>query len=171
MKVFNRSELEELCQVSADHMPEPMRQTIVKEFGSMEQWKQHYIERASKEDIQKSFLKMVEWYGGKESAFQAAIHPPAQEVVDACQNRIDAICKKLAGKREEPLDSFSVKKTVGEYGFVMKQLYQIKREGALMRSIASSYREERIRAATDERYGEGSSEFFARAIEEFYRDE
>ena len=101
-EVFNRSELEELCQFSADHMPERMRQIIVQEFGSVDQWKQHYIERASKEDIQKSFLKMVEWYGDKESAFQAAIHPPAQEVVDACQNRIDAVCKKLAEKKEEP---------------------------------------------------------------------
>ena len=170
-EVFNRSELEELCQFSADHMPERMRQIIVQEFGSVDQWKQHYIERASKEDIQKSFLKMVEWYGDKESAFQAAIHPPAQEVVDACQNRIDAVCKKLAEKKEEPLDSFSVKETVAEYGFVVKQLYQIKHEDALMRSIASTYREEKIRAATDERYGEGSSEFFARAIEGFYKNE
>lgn len=51
-EVFNKSELEELCQSSIDHMPGFMRECIIKEFGGIEQWKQHYIERASKEDMQ-----------------------------------------------------------------------------------------------------------------------
>lgn len=95
-------------------------------------------------------------------------NPPGQEVINAYENRVDAILKKLIGRKECPLDSFEVREVIGEYGFVMKQLYQVQHEEGLMLMVAESYRDERFRTATDQRYGDGAAEFFARAIEAFY---
>lgn len=42
--VFNEKEIEEMFQTMFDHMPENIRKISINEFGSEEEWKQHYIE-------------------------------------------------------------------------------------------------------------------------------
>lgn len=168
-EVFTKSEIEELCQSTIDHVPDFLRESIIQEWGSIEQWRKHYIERCSREDMQKGYRKIVEWYGDKEKALESMNNPPAQEVVKACEKRVDAVLKKLIAKRNEPVDSFAVRELVAEYGFVVKRLYQVEKEEGVMLAVASDYRNERVKSATDQRYGAGAAEFFARAIEEFYK--
>lgn len=69
------------------------------------------------------------------------------------------------------MDSFEVKEIVGEFGFAMKQFSQIKEEKGFMLAHAQYYRNEKIKPMVDEKYGEGASDFFARAIESFYGKE
>lgn len=64
-EVFNKTEIEELCRITIAHMPEVMKESIEKEFGSVEAWEKHYVERVSKPDIQEGYRKMVDWYGVK----------------------------------------------------------------------------------------------------------
>lgn len=168
-EVFTKSEIEELCQSTIDHMPDFLRESIIQEWGSIEQWRKHYIERCSREDMQKGYRKIVEWYGDKEKALESMNNPPAQEVVKAYEKRVDAVLKKLIAKRNEPVDSFAVRELVAEYGFVVKRLYQVEKEEGVMLAVASDYRNERVKSATDQRYGAGAAEFFAKAIEEFYK--
>lgn len=168
--IFTKTEIEELCQTTLDHMPDTMKESIIQEFGGIEQWQKHYVERCSKEDMQKGYQKMVEWYGDKDSALKAMNNPPSKEVCDAFGKRVEIIEKKLSEHKEYPLDSFEVKQIIGEYGFVMKKLYQLKYEEDLMLSMAASFRDERAKAILDDKYGEGSAEFFACAIEVFYKN-
>lgn len=167
--VFNKTEIEELFQTMLDHMPENMRKTAIDEFGSLEEWKKHYIETVSSEDMQKRYAKVVEWYGGKDAFLSAAEHPISKEVAENYKKREDAIRKRLMGKYGCDPNSFEVKEIIGEYGFVMKQLCQIKDEKGLMLSMARSYRNEQGREEIDEKYGNGAAEFFAQAIEVFYK--
>ena len=169
--IFTKTEIEELCQTTLDHMPDIMKESIIQEFGGIEQWQKHYVERCSKEDMQKGYQKMVEWYGDKDSALKAMNNPPSKEVGEAFAKRVEIIEKKLSDKKKYPLDSFEVKQIIGEYGFVMKQFSQVKHEAGIMLSIATSYRDERAKAILNEKYGEGSAEFFACAIEAFYKNE
>lgn len=67
------------------------------------------------------------------------------------------------------MDSFEVKEIVGEYGFVMKQLSQIREERELMLSTARFWRKEPSKSLLDEKYGEGAAAFFADALEAFYQ--
>lgn len=166
--VFQRSELEAIAESTAEHMPEFLRECITEEFGGLDQWKAHYVQRASKEDMQRGYQKLVEWYGDRDSALCAMTHPPAPEVVKACGKRVDAVLQKLAEKTDLPVDAFDVRETVAEYGFVMKRLYQVKQEKGLMLMLAANYRDEHIAAETDQRYGKGTAAFFAAAIEGFY---
>lgn len=168
--VFSKTEIEEMFQSMLEHMPENIRQIAVKEFGSLEQWRKHYIEALSSEKMQKGYEKVVEWYGGKEEYLSAVKNPISKEVAESYNKRIEAILQKLISKRECPVDSFEVKEIVGEYGFVMKQFSQIKEEQGMMLANARFYRDEQMKSRTDEKYGEGAAEFFAGAIEAFYME-
>ncbi len=69
------------------------------------------------------------------------------------------------------MDSFEIKEIIGEYGFVMKQLYQLQDESGMMLSLAQTYRREEVKKATDEKYGDGAAQFFRQAIEAFYKEQ
>lgn len=166
--IFTKTEVEEMFQTMLKHMPENMRNIAIKEFGSIEQWKKHYMEVVSSEEMQKGYAKVVEWYGGKDKFLSVARTPVSKEVAESYNKRIEAILQKLIAKQNCDIDSFEVKELVGEYGFVMKQFSQIKEEKGFMMAQAQYYRNEKIRPMIDEKYGEGASDFFARAIESFY---
>lgn len=166
--VFNKTEIEEMFQTTFDHMPENMRNLAVKEFGSVDKWKQHYMEAVSSEKMQRGYAKVVEWYGGKENFLSVANNPVSKEVAESYNKRLEAVLQKLASKKGCDADSFEVKEIVGEYGFIMKQFSQIKIEEGLMLAQAQYYRNEKARRITDEKYGAGASDFFAQAIEAFY---
>lgn len=166
--IFTKTEVEEMFQTMLKHMPENMRNIAIKEFGGIEQWKKHYMEVVSSEEMQKGYAKVVEWYGGKDKFLSVARTPVSKEVAESYNQRIEAILQKLIAKQNCDIDSFEVKELVGEYGFVMKQFSQIKEEKGFMMAQAQYYRNEKIRPMIDEKYGEGASDFFARAIESFY---
>lgn len=170
--VFTKSDVEAFFQHTITHLPENILQTAVLEFGSIAQWKAHYLECASQEKMQKGYQKLIKWYGSKEAALQAAMATPDQTLVQESQKQLDAVLNQLNDKREHPLDSPAIRALIGEYEAVMKQLYQLESaEGLkqLMRSVAGSYRHELVQSKTDETYGEGASAFFAQAIESFYQ--
>jgi len=169
--VFSKTEMEEMFQTMIEHMPENIRDIAVKEFGSIERWKTHYMEAVSSEKMQKGYAKVVEWYGGKDKFLSVAQNPVSKEVAKSYEKRLEAILQKLAAKQTCPVDSFEVKEIVGEYGFVIKQFSQIKEEKGLMLAQAQYYRNENVRRMTDEKYGDGASDFFARAMEAFYGKE
>ena len=168
--VFSKTEIEEMFQTMLEHMPEDMKELSIKEFGSIEQWKEHYMEVVSREEMQKSYAKVAEWYGGKDKYLSIAKNPVSKEVADSYAKRIELILEKLIRKINCPVDSFEVKELVGEYGFVMKQFSQTKDERGMMLSIAHSYQNTMVTAKIDEKYGEGAAEFFAQAIETFYNE-
>ncbi len=167
--IFTKTEVEEMFQTMLEHMPENMRSIAIKEFGSIEQWKKHYMEVVSSEEMQKGYAKVVEWYGGKDKFLSVARTPVSKEVAESYNKRIEAILQKLIAKQNCDIDSFEVKELVGEYGFVMKQLAQIKEEKGFMMAQAQYYRNEQIKPMIDEKYGEGASDFFAQAIENYYK--
>ncbi len=167
--IFTKTEVEEMFQTMLEHMPENMRNIAIKEFGSIEQWKKHYMEVVSSEEMQKGYAKVVEWYGGKDKFLSVARTPVSKEVAKSYNKRIEAILQKLIAKQNCDIDSFEVKELVGEYGFVMKQLAQIKEEKGFMMAQTQYYRNEQIKPMIDEKYGEGASDFFAQAIENYYK--
>ena len=167
--IFNKTEMEEMFQAMVEHMPEEIKKTAIDEFGGLEQWKEHYIKAVSSEDMQKRYRKMVEWFGGKEEYLTAVKNPISKEVAASYQKRLDVILEKLAGKQKCSVDSFEVKEIIGEYSFVMKQLCQVKDEKEMMLSLAKTYCREEVKTAADEKYGDGFSKFFMKAIEAFYK--
>lgn len=169
--VFTRTEVEELFRLTLDRMPEKLRDLAVEEFGSVEEWREHYIRTVSSPKLQKEYAKVAEWYGGKSAYLDALQNPPGREVAEAFRKRETAILEKLAAKQGCPVDSFPVREIVGEYGFVMKRFFQLKEEAGMMLALADSLENERARERLAERYGPGAAAYIARAIRSFYRRE
>ena len=169
--IFDRKEIEEMFRQTYERMPEKIRQLAVDEFGGVEEWKNHYMDVVSSEDMQKKYAKMVEWYGGKEAYQAASAHPLGRDVAESYGRRIEAVIKKIAGKKNCSPDSFEVKELIGEYGFVMKQLTQVKEEAGMMKYLAWFQNSEPTKSKIDKQHGEGTAEFIAQAVEAFYGNE
>ena len=167
--IFDRTEMEEMFRQMYERIPEKIRQLAMEEFGGVEEWKKHYMKVVSSEDMQKKYAKVVEWYGGKEAYKDANAHPLARDVAESYGRRIEAIVEKLSRKKSCPPDAVEVKELIGEYGFVMKQLTQVKEEAGLMKYLAWYQNTDPTKSKTDTQYGEGTAEFIAKAIEVFYR--
>ena len=167
--IFSKTEVEEMFQTMFEHMPDNMKELAIKEFGSVEEWKKHYIEVVSSEEMQKGYAKVVEWYGGKEKYLSVANNPISKDVAESYNKRIEAVLQKLIAKKGCDVNSLEVQEIVEEYGLLMKQLSQIKEEQGFMLAQAQYYRNERIKSMTDEKYGKGTADFLVQAIEAFYK--
>ncbi len=169
-EVFSKNELEEMYQGMTDKMSEDYKARIIEKFGSMEEYRNQFLQSASSEQAQKNFQKVVEWYGSKDEAMDAMKHPSNQQIFSAYQNRMEAVMKKLAAKKGCDVNSFEVKEIVGEYDFISRQLFQIKDMSKMMLDMADSYlTNQEIQKAQDKVFGEGASEFIGRALKAFYR--
>ena len=166
-EIFTKTEIQEMFKMMFDKMPDKIRQTAIAEFGSVEKWKNHYMEVVSSEDMQKRYAKVVEWYGGKEAFLN--IQPLSKEVAESYKKREEMILYKLVKKQGCDVNSFEVKEIVGEYAFVMKQFCQLKQEKGLMMGLAQYYHNQKIIPMIDKKYGIGASEYFAQAIAAFYK--
>ena len=81
--VFSKTEMEEMFQSMFEHMPGDIRTIAVKEFGSVEEWKKHYLKTVSSEKMQKGYAKIVAWYGGKDNYLSALRTLPAKKLQKA----------------------------------------------------------------------------------------
>lgn len=166
--VFNKEESSKMFSAMLEHMPDEIRDTAIKEFGSVEEWRAHYLNAVSSGEVQKQYAKIVEWYGGKEAYFDTVMNPLSEDVRKSYKRRIDKVLDNLSKKQTQDINSFEIRELIGEYGFVLKQLLQMKDEKNMMLAQAETYLDVRVAAVTDERYGDGFSDFLNRAIIAFY---
>ena len=166
--VFTREESVELFEAMLTHIPKEMRDAAIKEFGTLGQWREHYLDAVSKEKVQRQYAKVVEWYGEKEPSDDCAAKPFIEKIRESYRNRIKKIYERLNQRRGLDVNSFEIRELIGEYGFVTKQLYQLKEEKGMMLGQAESLMEKRMQEVMDEKYGAGFAAFLAGAIKAFY---
>jgi len=171
-EVFNKTDIDQMFNGMVNNMSDAQKGIFIDEFGSMVQFKKHFLENASSEQGKKNYAKMVEWYGDKEDALAAASNPENPQIMEAYSKRYDVIIKKLADKVGIDVNSFEVKAIVAELDFVSKQLYQMKDMTAFMLDAATKYLNDKdLQNRLDEVYGNGSTEYIGRAFEAFYKRE
>ena len=168
-EIFSKTDVEQLYEAFVDHMSEENKEVFIEKYGSMEQYKKHFVESASGEKAQKNYAKLVEWYGDKDSVLAAGTNPANSQIMDAWSKRSDAAFRKLAAVRGADVQSFEVKEIVGELDFVFKQLYQMKDVSKMMLEMAGLYKNDvDFQKKNDVIYGEGSTKFMGEALEAFY---
>lgn len=168
-EIFSKTDVEQLYEAFVDHMSEENKAVFIEKYGSMEQYKKHFVESASSEKAQKNYAKLVEWYGDKDSVLAAGTNPANSQIMDAWSKRSDAVFRKLAAVRGADVQSFEVKEIVGELDFVFKQLYQMKDVSKMMLEMAGLYKNDvDFQKKNDVIYGEGSTKFVGEALEAFY---
>ena len=168
-EVFTKTELENMIDSIIANMNENQRAVFTEHYGTVDAWREHFLKNASTEAVQKKFQKIIEWYGSKEEALDAATSQKPSGLFPAYQKRLSTILQKLAKMKGQDVTSFEVKELIGEYDFVSKQMYQMKDVTAMMIELAEEYQTNRdIQKAQDSVYGEGATEFIGRAITAFY---
>lgn len=167
--VFDATEIHTMYDSMMENMNDEQKKIFIEHFGSLDAFKEHFLKNAASEKVQKSFAKVVEWYGSKETALEAAKNSQGSEVMTAYQRRIGNIQKKLASKIGMDVNSFEVRELIGEYDFVAKQLYQMDDVTKLMLEIAKGYKSNsEAQAGIDAVYGTGFAVYMGEAIEAFY---
>ena len=168
-EVFSKADLEDMYRNMETNMTKEQQVIFKKEYGSMEQFKEQFLESASSRQAQKNFAKVVEWYGDKESALKASANPENSKILDAYGNRLEQITRKLADKTGQDVNTFEVKEIVGEMDFVCRQLYQMDDVTALMLDMAEKYiTNKKMQENLDAVYGDGSTLFIGQALKAFY---
>lgn len=167
--VFDETEIHTMYDSMMENMNDEQKKIFIEHYGSLDAFKDHFLKNAASEKVQKSFEKIVEWYGSKEAALEATKNSQGSEVMTAYQKRIGNIQKKLASKIGMDVNSFEVRELIGEYDFVAKQLYQMNDITKLMLEIAKEYRSNsEAQAGVDSVYGTGFASYMGKAIEAFY---
>lgn len=169
-EIFSKTDVEQLYDALVDNMSEENKAVFIEKYGSMEQYKKHFLENASGEKVQKNYAKLAEWYGDKDSVLAAGTNPANSKIIDAWSKRSDAAFRKLAAMNGADAQSFEVKEIVGELDFVFKQLYQMKDVSKMMLEMAELYKNDvDFQKKNDVIYGEGSTKFMGEALEAFYK--
>lgn len=167
--VFDETEIHTMYDSIMENMNDEQKKIFIEHYGSLDAFKEHFLKNAASEKVQKSFAKVVEWYGSKEAALEATKNSQGSEVMTAYQKRIGNIQKKLASIIGMDVNSFEVRELIGEFDFVAKQLYQMEDVTKLMLEIAKVYRSDsEAKAGVDSVYGIGFASYMGEAIEAFY---
>ncbi|MBT9776645.1 MerR family transcriptional regulator [Clostridium sp. MCC353] len=168
-ELFSRNEIEDLYESMIGNMSGERLQAFEKQYGTLEAFKEHFMENAGSLKAQQNFKKVMEWYGDKNEMLDAVKCPNNSEIMQAYQNRISAIYQKLANKMGCDVTLFEVKEIVGEYDFIAKQLYQMKDVSKLLLELADRFENDSVMcSAMDNRYGQGAAAYIGKAVREFY---
>ena len=169
-EIFNKNEIEEMCSAMIENMKEGQKQVFIEQYGSIEEWKKEFMEKASTEEAQKNFAKVVEWYGSKEKALKASMNPGNADIQLEYQKKVETICQKLAGNKGKDVYSKEIQELMAEYDSLTKEMFQLPDVSTMVLEIAKAYQEnEEIKAAQDSIYGKGTTEYMGKAMEAFYK--
>lgn len=169
-EIFNKNEIQEMYNAMAVNMTDAQKQIFIDQYGSMEKWREHFLDKASTPEVQKNFEKIVEWYGDKEAALKASMNPANADIQLAYQKRLGTVMQRLAAHKGEDVHSFEIKSLIGEYEFVTKQLFQIDDVTEMVLEIAKAYQTNKeIQMAQDSIYGDGATVYAGKAMEAFYK--
>lgn len=168
-QVLNREELDSMFQAMVKDLKEEQKKALAEKFGGLEGYREFFLKSAQDLAAQRNYLKMLEWYGGKDKYLEAMANRPGEETALAYMKRSKEIYARLACEKGKDVHSFQVKRIVGELDFVMKQLFRMEDVSAMMLETARLYLEdEGIARRCDEEYGEGGTRFIGQAIQTFY---
>ncbi|MBQ9610856.1 MAG: MerR family transcriptional regulator [Lachnospiraceae bacterium] len=166
--IFNKSELEEMFLIMTNRMPKDIQELAIKEFGSIQEWKKHYIEILSSKELQEQYAEIVKMYGNKDNYLSFLKEKVPQKENQEFKQWEDTIITNIISLKDSG-NSREISKSISEYGAGCKKFYRMKDEKAMMLSLAKSLRNEMVYKKIDEKLGNGASDFLAQEIEKVYQ--
>lgn len=169
-KVFDQSEIEHMYQALAENLSEEQKETFIQKYGSMEQFREHFIEQANSPQAQENYQKLVELYGDKEQVMEAAENPQNPNIMEKFQLETKRIYQYLAANRTQEVSAPEIQKSVEEYEQAAKSGYQMEDVSTLLIEIAKLYcLDEKMMDAIDSEYGKGTAVFIGKAFLNYYK--
>lgn len=168
-EVFSKAELEELCDAMIENMREDQKAVFIDQYGSMEQWRKSFLEKGATKEVQENLQLVAGLYGGKERAAESVKHSVGEKGITAYQKQVTGILQKVAEEKGKGISSPEIRALIGEYALAAKQMFHLSEEKETVLRIGERYRTNKeLQKAQDTIYGEGTMEFFGRAVEAYY---
>lgn len=168
-EVFNKKEIEDMYNAMEKNMTEEQKKLFIDRYGSIEAWKEDFLEKAATEEAQQNFARVVEWYGSKEKALEASMNPQNADLQVDYQNRVTEIIQDLAANMDKDIHDTSVQKLIGEYDALTREMFQLPEASTMVLELAKAYQENKeLQNAYDSIYGAGATEYIGKAMEAFY---
>lgn len=165
--VFNRTEVDEMFKIMLERMPENIRSMAIREFGSVAEWKKHYIKMIASKEMQEQYVEIFQLYGGKDNYLSQMKQSVTKEEAEEFKEWEDGMIRKILELKKEN-NWEDLKRAVREYGKGCKEFYHMKEEKKMLLSLAKSMQNEMVCGKFDERYGKGAAEEIRNIIETEY---
>ncbi|WP_148411150.1 MerR family transcriptional regulator [Murimonas intestini] len=164
-EAFKEEEIDMMLDHIQENMPREEFERLVERYGdgSIEKWRETFSGNLKNE---KTGTELMRLYGSKEKALESATAQPAD--MSRYQRENDEICRELYMIKDSG-GSEKEKQLISRLAECYKKMFRLDNARALLTEMADGYlKDEKLRAANDSVYGEGSSEYMAGAILRYY---
>ncbi|MCR1842439.1 MerR family transcriptional regulator [Murimonas intestini] len=164
-EAFKEEEIDMILDHIQENMPREEFERLVERYGdgSIEKWRETFSGNLKDE---KTGAELMRLYGSKEKALESATAQPSD--MSRYQRENDEICRELYMIKDSG-GSEKEKQLISRLAECYKKMFRLDNARALLTEMADGYlKDEKLRAANDSVYGEGSSEYMAGAILRYY---
>lgn len=164
-EAFKEEEIDMILDHIQENMPREEFERLVERYGdgSIEKWRETFSGNLKDE---KTGAELMRLYGSKERALESATAQPSD--MSRYQRENDEICRELYRIKDSG-GSEKEKQLISRLAECYKKMFRLDNARALLTEMADGYlKDEKLRAANDSVYGEGSSEYMAGAILRYY---
>lgn len=162
-EAFNNEDCKKIVDHMISTMPTEEKEALIKEYGSLEAFQTFISENLQDEKVNAQIIK---WYGSKEKAIDASVHPT--ESLDTLQQQQNDIYNQFAIAKQTD-DSDLANKAVSQLVESYKQMFQVENARNLLLDFASGFlNSEQLAQSVDAQYGEGVAKYIALSIQRYY---
>ena len=162
-EAFNNEDCKKIVDHMISTMPTEEKEALIKEYGSVEAFQTFISENLQDEKVNAQIIK---WYGSKEKAIDASVHPT--ESLDTLQQQQNDIYNQFAIAKQTD-DSDLANKAVSQLVETYKQMFQVENARNLLLDFATGFlNSEQLAQSVDAQYGEGVAKYIAVSIQRYY---
>ena len=162
-EAFNNEDCKKIVDHMISTMPTEEKEALIKEYGSVVAFQTFISENLQDEKVNAQIIK---WYGSKEKAIDASVHPT--ESLDTLQQQQNDIYNQFAIAKQTD-DSDLANKAVSQLVESYKQMFQVENARNLLLDFASGFlNSEQLAQSVDAQYGEGVAKYIAVSIQRYY---
>lgn len=165
-EAFNNEDIQKILDHTLKNMKKEMLEEQIEKYGSVEKYREYLALGFQNEQTSAVLLR---WYGGKEQAMKAVLESSGNmDDLKRKQDRNAEINKQFATAKETG-DNNLAKDAVAKLAECYKEMFQLDNARNMLLDLAKEYLQSAKLAETmDSQYGEGFSEYIAKAIQDYY---
>lgn len=165
-EAYSDEEIQKMVDHVLSCMPKENLEEQAKLYGGVEKYREHLISGFQNEQ---ALADIFRWYGGKEKAMEAILQSTGKnENFEKQQDESAEIYRQFMKAKEtgdEKLAADAVERLAGNY----KELFMLDNARNILLDLAKEYLQNgKLAEANDGQFGEGCSEYAARAIQKYY---
>lgn len=165
-EAFSNEEVQKILDHTLECMPKQNLEEQAEKYGGLEQYREYL---ASGFQNEQALSDVFRWYGSKEKAMEAILQSTGNtEDFAQPQEENEQIYRQFM-KAKETGDALLAEEAVKRLAESYKNMFRLDNARSILLDLAKEYLQNgKLAEVTDAQFGEGCSEYAARAIREYY---